>query len=63
MQLSGLLAAALRDPGLARVRDLARTDASPDDLDLTAPPAMRPSRWRRSPRTSRKGAPGGRSWR
>jgi len=42
MQLSGLLAAALRDPGLARVRDLARTDASPDDLDLTAPPAMRP---------------------
>ncbi|HEY8532726.1 MAG TPA: transcription-repair coupling factor [Micromonospora sp.] len=42
MQLSGLLAAALRDPGLARVRDAARADAPADELDLTAPSALRP---------------------
>ncbi|MGI5212129.1 transcription-repair coupling factor [Plantactinospora sp. CA-290183] len=41
--LAGLLTAALRDPALARARELARaggTDA--DGLDLTAPPALRP---------------------
>jgi transcription-repair coupling factor (superfamily II helicase) len=41
--LAGLLSAALGDPALARVRDLARK-AGPgaDGLDLTAPPALRP---------------------
>ncbi len=41
--LTGLFAAALADPGLARVRDLARSGAAQvDGLDLTAPPALRP---------------------
>ncbi|MFV2101710.1 transcription-repair coupling factor [Micromonospora sp. LOL_024] len=40
--LTGLFAAALADPGLARVRDLARSGAAQvDGLDLTAPPALR----------------------
>jgi transcription-repair coupling factor (superfamily II helicase) len=42
-RLSGLLAAALRDAGLARARDLAgQTGARADGLDLTGPPALRP---------------------
>ncbi|MGC5052639.1 transcription-repair coupling factor [Micromonospora sp. DT48] len=41
--LTGLFAAALADPGLARVRDLARSGAAQvDGLDLTAPAALRP---------------------
>ncbi len=41
--LTGLFAAALADPGLARVRDLARSGAAQvDGLDLTAPTALRP---------------------
>jgi transcription-repair coupling factor (superfamily II helicase) len=41
--LTGLLAAALADPGLARVRDLARSGAAQvDGLDVTAPAALRP---------------------
>ncbi|MGC5029863.1 transcription-repair coupling factor [Micromonospora sp. DT229] len=41
--LTGLFAAALADPGLTRVRDLARSGAAQvDGLDLTAPPALRP---------------------
>ncbi|GAB3850858.1 transcription-repair coupling factor [Micromonospora andamanensis] len=41
--LTGLFAAALADPGLARVRDLARSGAAQvDGLDLTAPSALRP---------------------
>ncbi|MER7458326.1 transcription-repair coupling factor [Micromonospora sp. NPDC126480] len=41
--LTGLFAAALADPALARARDLARTGAAQvDGLDLTAPPALRP---------------------
>jgi transcription-repair coupling factor (superfamily II helicase) len=43
MQLAGLVPAALRDRGLARARDLARTGAADSDgLDLTAPAALRP---------------------
>ncbi len=43
MHLSGLLAAALRDRGLARARDLAQSGwPDADSLDLTAPPALRP---------------------
>ncbi|NBE81412.1 transcription-repair coupling factor [Micromonospora rubida] len=41
--LTGLFAAALADPGLARARDLARSGAAQvDGLDLTAPAALRP---------------------
>ncbi|MFG1952190.1 transcription-repair coupling factor [Micromonospora sp. NPDC048830] len=41
--LTGLFAAALADPGLARARDLARSGAAQvDGLDLTAPTALRP---------------------
>lgn len=41
--LTGLFAAALADPGLARARDLARSGAAQvDGLDLTAPSALRP---------------------
>lgn len=41
--LTGLFAAALTDPALARARDLARSGAAQvDGLDLTAPPALRP---------------------
>lgn len=41
--LTGLFAAALADPALARARDLARSGAAQvDGLDLTAPPALRP---------------------
>jgi transcription-repair coupling factor (superfamily II helicase) len=40
MTLTGLLEAALADPTLARTRDLAVTGG--DQLDLTAPPALRP---------------------
>ncbi|MEH1015375.1 transcription-repair coupling factor [Micromonospora sp. CPCC 206060] len=41
--LTGLLAAALGDPGLTRARDLARSGAAQvDGLDLTAPAALRP---------------------
>jgi transcription-repair coupling factor (superfamily II helicase) len=42
-KLTGLLTAALDDPALARARDLARA-GGPDagELDLTAPPALRP---------------------
>ncbi|MFB6393948.1 transcription-repair coupling factor [Polymorphospora lycopeni] len=41
--LSGLLTAALGDKGLARARDLARAGfGQADDLDVTAPPALRP---------------------
>jgi transcription-repair coupling factor (superfamily II helicase) len=40
MTLTGLLDAALADPSLARARDLAA--AGGDQLDLTAPPALRP---------------------
>ncbi|WFE24998.1 transcription-repair coupling factor [Solwaraspora sp. WMMD791] len=41
--LAGLLSAALADPALTRVRDLAKV-ATPDKdgLDVTAPPALRP---------------------
>jgi transcription-repair coupling factor (superfamily II helicase) len=46
MKLAGLLEAALADPTLARTRDLAasRSGVAPGDgqLDLTAPPALRP---------------------
>lgn len=44
MKLAGLLQAALADPNLARVRDLAGAGGAEadDDLDLTAPPALRP---------------------
>ncbi len=48
--LTGLFAAALADPGLARVRDLARSGAAQvDGLDLTAPPAL----WRSPPPAAR----------
>ncbi|MEW2383225.1 transcription-repair coupling factor [Micromonospora sp. NPDC047707] len=41
--LTGLFAAALADPALARARDLARSGAARlDGLDLTAPPSLRP---------------------
>ncbi len=41
--LVGLFQAALGDPALTRVRDLARGEAArADGLDLTAPPALRP---------------------
>ncbi|WP_326551467.1 transcription-repair coupling factor [Micromonospora sp. NBC_01813] len=41
--LVGLLSAALADPALTRVRDLARVATpDPDGLDVTAPPALRP---------------------
>ncbi|MGC4851999.1 transcription-repair coupling factor [Micromonospora sp. DT4] len=41
--LTGLLSAALADPGLARARDLARSGAAQvDGLDITAPAALRP---------------------
>ncbi|MEO3742188.1 transcription-repair coupling factor [Plantactinospora sp. B5E13] len=41
--LTGLLAAALRDRGLARARDLARAGGpDADGVDLTAPAALRP---------------------
>ncbi|MFY1636016.1 transcription-repair coupling factor [Solwaraspora sp. WMMB335] len=41
--LAGLLSAALADPALARVRDLARVATRDcDGLDVTAPPALRP---------------------
>jgi transcription-repair coupling factor (superfamily II helicase) len=43
MKLTGLLQAALADPGLARTRDVARAGGpEADNLDLTAPPALRP---------------------
>jgi transcription-repair coupling factor (superfamily II helicase) len=43
MKLAGLLTAALGDPGLRRARDLARSPlADADQLELTAPPALRP---------------------
>jgi transcription-repair coupling factor (superfamily II helicase) len=43
MKLAGLLQAALADPTLARVRDLASAGGSDGNrLDLTGPPALRP---------------------
>jgi transcription-repair coupling factor (superfamily II helicase) len=43
MTLAGLLSAALGDPALTRVRDVARSGAAQaDGLDVTAPPALRP---------------------
>jgi transcription-repair coupling factor (superfamily II helicase) len=43
VQLAGLIPAALRDRGLVRARDLARSGgAGSDALDLTAPAALRP---------------------
>jgi transcription-repair coupling factor (superfamily II helicase) len=41
MKLTGLLQAALADPALARVQRLAGSGAA-DQLDVTAPPALRP---------------------
>ena len=43
MKLAGLLEAALADPALTTARDLARTGGpGAEQLDLTAPPALRP---------------------
>jgi len=42
MLLAGLLTAALGDPALTRARDLALDHAAADQLELTAPAAMRP---------------------
>jgi hypothetical protein len=48
VKLAGLLAAALAEPTLARIRDLAAGRGGPAGrdgaglLDLTAPPALRP---------------------
>jgi transcription-repair coupling factor (superfamily II helicase) len=42
MQLAGLLTAALDDPALARARELARLDTDAGQVDITAPPSLRP---------------------